>query len=192
MQQNHYSACPCYVTDSDVCAGNYSVIQQRQPASSIPRTFHFGADIMPQDKLDLLRADPGTRTLGQLLQEREWALGEITRLRYDLVQRKQRERGVIQVAAAIDPPRGIRYLRLRDVCQRVGLKQSAVYRLISLGKFPKQVKLSERASAWIESEVEAFMTARIEDRDQRRSVARIITSSPRTRRRDSNSRLPRS
>jgi prophage regulatory protein len=145
---------------------------------------------MPKDMLDLLRADPGTRTLGQLLQEREWAQGEITRLRHDLAQRKHREGGAIAVAAAIDPPRGIRYLRLRDVCQRVGLKQSAVYRLIGLGKFPKQVKLSERASAWVESEVEAYMTARIEDRDQRPSAARFITTSPRVRRRVSHSRPP--
>jgi hypothetical protein len=29
---------------------------------------------MPTDTLDLLRLDPGTRTLGQLLQEREWVL----------------------------------------------------------------------------------------------------------------------
>jgi hypothetical protein len=38
---------------------------------------------MPQDMLDLLRLDSGTRTMGQLMQEREreWAYGEITRLR---------------------------------------------------------------------------------------------------------------
>jgi prophage regulatory protein len=57
-------------------------------------------------------------------------------------------------------------LRLREVCQRVGLKPSSVYRLIDFGRFPKQVKLSERTAAWIESEVESFMTSRIEDRDQ--------------------------
>ena len=46
-----------------------------------------------------------------------------------------------------------------------------MYRLIGLGKFPKEVKLSERASAWIESEVEAFMTARTGDRDERPRAA---------------------
>ena len=34
-------------------------------------------------------------------------------------------------------PRGLRYIRLREVCQRVGLRQSTVYRLIELGRFPK-------------------------------------------------------
>ena len=31
---------------------------------------------MPQDMLDLLRLDPGTRTMGRLMQEREWAYGD--------------------------------------------------------------------------------------------------------------------
>jgi prophage regulatory protein len=66
----------------------------------------------------------------------------------------------------MDSPRGLRYLRLREVCQRVGLKPSSVYRLIGLGTFPKQVKLSERTSAWIESEVESFMASRVKERDQ--------------------------
>lgn len=37
---------------------------------------------------------------------------------------------------------------------------------MSTGAFPKQVKLSLRTAAWIESEVEAFMTARIAERDR--------------------------
>jgi prophage regulatory protein len=62
-------------------------------------------------------------------------------------------------------PRGLRYIRLREVCARVGLKQSTVYRLIALSRFPKQIKLSEHASAWIEGEIEDFMIARISERD---------------------------
>ena len=101
---------------------------------------------MPQDMLDLLRLDPGTRTLGQLLQEREWAYGEITRLRRDEVHRRRPAVNIPAAPARIDSPRGLRYLRLREVCQRVGLKPSSLYRLIGLGTFPKQVKLSERTS----------------------------------------------
>jgi predicted DNA-binding transcriptional regulator AlpA len=37
--------------------------------------------------------------------------------------------------------------------------------MMATGAFPRQVKLSEHASAWIESEVEAFMNARIAERD---------------------------
>jgi prophage regulatory protein len=66
---------------------------------------------------------------------------------------------------------GLHYIRLREVCSRVSLRPSSLYRLIQLGRFPKQVKLSERTAAWIESEVEAFMDARIVERDGRASVS---------------------
>ena len=48
----------------------------------------------------------------------------------------------------------------------MGLKRSTVYRLISLGRFPKHIKLSEHASAWIESEIDDFMMAHIAERDE--------------------------
>lgn len=60
----------------------------------------------------------------------------------------------------------LRYLRLREVRERVSLGHSTIYRMMAAGAFPRQVKLSERTSAWIESEVEAFMNARIAERDQ--------------------------
>jgi prophage regulatory protein len=121
---------------------------------------------MPHDMLDLLRLDPGTRTLGQLLQEREWAYEEITRLRREDARHRRCAPKTHSAPAEVESPRGLRYLRLREVCQRVGLKPSSVYRLIGLGTFPKQVKLSERTAAWIESEIESFMASRIADRDQ--------------------------
>jgi len=63
-------------------------------------------------------------------------------------------------------PRGLRYLRLPDVCERVGLRPPATYRLIRLWRFPKPVKISERASRWVESELETFMAQRVSKRDQ--------------------------
>jgi hypothetical protein len=42
-----------------------------------------------EDMLDRLRLDPGSRTLGQLLQERQWALQEITRLRAELLRTRR-------------------------------------------------------------------------------------------------------
>jgi predicted DNA-binding transcriptional regulator AlpA len=38
--------------------------------------------------------------------------------------------------------------------------------MMATGAFPRQVKLSVRTAAWIECEVEAFMNARIIERDQ--------------------------
>jgi Prophage CP4-57 regulatory protein (AlpA) len=99
---------------------------------------------MPQDLLDQLRLDPGTRTLGQLLQERAWAYGEIARLRRDAIHRRSAAIPTPAPPVRPEPTRGLRYLRLREVCQKVGLKHSSVHRLISLGDFPKHVKLSER------------------------------------------------
>jgi prophage regulatory protein len=66
------------------------------------------------------------------------------------------------------PPKssGLRYLRLREVCERVGVGTSTIYKMMATGAFPRQVKLSVRTAAWIESEVEAFMNARITERDQ--------------------------
>ena len=67
-------------------------------------------------------------------------------------------------------PRGQpNYIRLREVCTRVSLRSSALYALMKMGRFPKQVKLTERTSVWIESEVEAFMNACIAERDRRAS-----------------------
>ena len=64
-------------------------------------------------------------------------------------------------------PRGLRYLRLRDVCERVGVGASTIYKMMATGAFPKQVKLSLRTAAWIESEVVLFVPdARIAEREQ--------------------------
>jgi len=57
----------------------------------------------------------------------------------------------------------IRMLRLPDVMQKTGLSRSQIYRLISLGTFPTQVQLAERACAWIEDEIEQWLLARIDE-----------------------------
>ena len=67
---------------------------------------------------------------------------------------------------SLERPRGLRYLRLPEVCDRVGLRPAMIYRLMGLGRFPKQVKVSMRSSRWIESEVEMFMEQRIAARDR--------------------------
>lgn len=52
-------------------------------------------------------------------------------------------------------------LRRRDLRARDGLSDSQRYALIARGDYPKQIKLSERASGWIESEVDAWIQSRI-------------------------------
>jgi prophage regulatory protein len=58
-------------------------------------------------------------------------------------------------------------LRLPDVMSRTGLARSTVWNLVAAGRFPKQVKLSERSSAWVSSEVDHWVTAKITERDLR-------------------------
>lgn len=73
------------------------------------------------------------------------------------------------LAPTASPPIPRTFLRLRDVARRIGLSRATIYRLISDGKFPKPVKLSERTSVWVESEVDAYCELRI----ARRNAAEI-------------------
>lgn len=52
-------------------------------------------------------------------------------------------------------------LRLPQVCERVGLSRSEIYRLISLKRFPRSVPLGERVVAWSAEEVEAWIEEKI-------------------------------
>jgi len=52
-------------------------------------------------------------------------------------------------------------LRLPEVIRLSGYSRSMLYALISQGLYPKPVKISERAVAWISYEVAAINQARI-------------------------------
>ena len=54
-----------------------------------------------------------------------------------------------------------RFLRLPAVLARVGLSRSRIYELIGEGRFPKQIRLSDRASAWDSRAIDAWMSTRI-------------------------------
>jgi prophage regulatory protein len=64
------------------------------------------------------------------------------------------------------PPIGSLTLeRLPQVKARTGLARSTLYRMIACGKFPKNLKLSERCSAWNSAEIDAWIAAKIAARD---------------------------
>lgn len=81
---------------------------------------------MQLDMLDRLGLDSGTRTIGESIQEREWATGEIRRLSLWMRQRSQEKE---------TPPDGSfdeylrsslnaqRLLRLEEVSTMVGLRR---------------------------------------------------------------------
>ena len=57
-------------------------------------------------------------------------------------------------------------LRTPDVERRTGLKKSKLYALMALGQFPQPVKLTEKAVAWAETEVSAWIHAKISESRQ--------------------------
>ena len=57
-------------------------------------------------------------------------------------------------------------LKIPEVRAKTGLSRSHLYALAQNGDFPKPVKLSERSSAWVESEVDGWVEERIAVRDQ--------------------------
>jgi prophage regulatory protein len=55
-----------------------------------------------------------------------------------------------------------RILRLADVKARTGLSRSTIYLNISNGTFPRHISLGTRCVGWLESEIDAWIIARIE------------------------------
>ena len=57
-----------------------------------------------------------------------------------------------------------KFLRINEILKTTGLSRSQIYVLVGKGQFPKQVKVSDKASAWLASEVEAWMNERVAGR----------------------------
>jgi prophage regulatory protein len=55
-----------------------------------------------------------------------------------------------------------KFLRLAEVRNRVPYSRSTIYQLITQGKFPKPISLGARAVAWLESDIDAWIEARIQ------------------------------
>jgi len=59
----------------------------------------------------------------------------------------------------------ISILRRKQVEKRTGLSRSTIYLRIQKGTFPKPINLGARAVGWLENEIEAWLSERIEIRD---------------------------
>lgn len=59
-----------------------------------------------------------------------------------------------------------RFIRLPEVIHLCGLSRSTIYDLISREAFPKQISLGGKNVAWAQSEITAWMTERIADRNR--------------------------
>ena len=61
-------------------------------------------------------------------------------------------------------------LRLPTVKERVSLGRSSIYAAIKRGTFPAPIRLSERVVAWVETDIDGWLTSRIEASRKRVSV----------------------
>lgn len=52
-------------------------------------------------------------------------------------------------------------LRLPGVMQRCGLSKALIYKLEAQGQFPRRIKLTARASAWLASDIDRWLRARV-------------------------------
>ena len=118
------------------------------------------------DMLERLGADPGARTLGQLLQERQWALQEIERLTDEILRLRSlsaakppsvevvSETEATRRAHALRNPN--RLVRMKELRHLLGLGPSTIYKMMGEGRFSRSVHLGERTTAWRLAEIEAW------------------------------------
>jgi prophage regulatory protein len=59
-----------------------------------------------------------------------------------------------------------RVLKVKEVAEEVGVSVPQVYKLASLGRFPKPIKLGERGSGWLTTEIDAWLQSRVDARDE--------------------------
>lgn len=114
---------------------------------------------MHNDILERLRLDPGHRTLGQLLQDREAAAHEIARLRSDVDRlgasatdhiRTRKDDAPAKVDATSSPSafRPGSLIRLTDVCELLGMSRSTVYNRLAQNAFPQPVRMGSKSVRW--------------------------------------------
>jgi prophage regulatory protein len=56
-----------------------------------------------------------------------------------------------------------KFIRFAVVRERTGLSRSTIWRLERRGDFPKHRRISANAVAWVEEEVQKWITSKIED-----------------------------
>jgi len=59
--------------------------------------------------------------------------------------------------AATRAPCRERALRCREVCSRIGMSRTHLYRLVGRGLFPEPVRITERVSVWREADVDNWL-----------------------------------
>ena len=56
-------------------------------------------------------------------------------------------------------------LKLWEVAELLNVSKAQVYNLVKQGSLPKQIKIGKRGSAWLMSDIDAWLESKIEERD---------------------------
>ena len=59
-----------------------------------------------------------------------------------------------------------RILKVKQVAAEINVSVAQVYKLVSLGRFPRPIKLGERGSGWLTTEIDAWLQSRVDARDE--------------------------
>ena len=57
-------------------------------------------------------------------------------------------------------------LKAKQVAEEINVSVPQVYKLVSLGRFPKPIKLGERGSGWLTSEIDDWLQSKVDARDE--------------------------
>lgn len=60
----------------------------------------------------------------------------------------------------------MKVLKVKQVATEINVSVPQVYKLVSLGRFPKPIKLGERGSGWLTSEIDVWLQSRVDERDE--------------------------
>lgn len=55
----------------------------------------------------------------------------------------------------------MRLIKLKEVMNRTGMAKSTIYKYMTEGSFPKNVKLSIRSVVWVEAEIDEWIMEKI-------------------------------
>jgi predicted DNA-binding transcriptional regulator AlpA len=65
-----------------------------------------------------------------------------------------------ETVTMVETTTSVRMLRYRDVCKKIGVSRTTVWRLERSGGFPPRRQLSANVVGWVESEVDAWLVTR--------------------------------
>jgi prophage regulatory protein len=58
-----------------------------------------------------------------------------------------------------------RLLRIAAVVERTGLARASVWKQVKLGDFPAPIRITGRAVAWLDTDIDAWIAGRVRERD---------------------------